>query len=486
MRKFLLFLALIPLLHAACRKEAESFTTSVTLEFSADTVFLDTVFTTIGSSTRLLKVYNPTNEPVMIQNIRLAKSNSHYRLNINGTPSNNLSNVELLEKDSLYIFIETTVDVLGAPELLYTDSILFTTRGKVQDVDLVTLAKDAYFHLPTGIIQDIPYGVLPCNETWTNDKPHVVYGYAVIDSNCTLTIEAGTQVHFHANSGLWVYRGGSLQVDPANTGSISDPVLFQGDRLEPFYENVPGQWGGVLGGIFFQGGSVNNLINHAEIKNATIALRVDSNGTGTPNVELRNSLILNNSRVGIYGGFANMRGENLVVANCGLYAVYCLGGSYRFLHSTFANYWSQSSRSTPTLGLFNYFEAPDQSIRIRELNEAYFGNCIVYGSAESEIAFGEEAPGAFNYHFNSALLRLDPDPEVPTYDVTDVTRFTNVLLNQSPNFEDYANNLFALDTLSPAMDAGNTFDAALVPLDITGVPRSFNGLPDLGAYERYE
>src|SRR5690606_39856047 len=58
-------------------------------------------------------------------------------------------NVEILAKDSLFIFIETTVDINNLPSLdgtfLYTDHIEFDTSTKLQKVALVTLVQDAYF-----------------------------------------------------------------------------------------------------------------------------------------------------------------------------------------------------------------------------------------------------------------------------------------------------------------------------------------------------
>jgi len=36
------------------------------------------------------------------------------------------------------------------------------------------------------------------------------------------------------------------------------------------------------------------------------------------------------------------------------------------------------------------------------------------------------------------------------------------------------------------MDRANLIDGAQVPLDIKGQFRSFNGIPDLGAFERVE
>ena len=107
--------------------------------------------------------------------------------------------------------------------LIVTDSIIFQTNGNIQDVDLVAWGQDAYFHVGVQFAEGFPDIICldgPCNNgappvdgndpinNWINDKPHVVYGYLVVDSCDILNIGPGTQVHFHASSGLWVYRGG--------------------------------------------------------------------------------------------------------------------------------------------------------------------------------------------------------------------------------------------------------------------------------------
>lgn len=475
-----------------CRKDVVFNTRDAVLRFSADTVYLDTVFTTIGSSTRILKVYNPTGDNILINRVYLGRGQqSYYRMNVNGTNTKDARDVELRGNDSIYIFIEVTADVLGANSLLYTDSIIFETGTVRQDVDLVTLAKDAYFHYPNRLLVipqqppnrdlEIPYSILPCNAIWGTDKPHVVYGYAVVDSACTLDILAGAEVHFHSNSGLWVYRGGQLRIDNAEQGDYNNPVLIQGDRLEPAYENIPGQWGGLLGGIFIQGGATATM-NNALIKNANIAVRVDSTASALPNLTLKNVRIYNSSRVGLYGGYANIEAQNIIISNCGLHLFYGLGGSYTFRHSTFANYWVTSSRNTAAVTLLNFFEDGFGNRYIRDLNKAYFGNCIVYGNALSEVGLGTDANGSFNYHFNSALLRIDETPQGNHYDVNDPAFFTNCILNQNPRFVEAPNYDFSLDSLSPGIDAGNTNDAFLVPFDILGNSRTIS--PDLGAIER--
>ncbi len=331
------------------------------LRFSEDTVFLDTVFAQVGSSTRSVRVINPTSDNLRIKRIELAGgASSPFRINVNGNVGPSVEDVELAAGDSLWIFVEVTAPPQGA-QFLYTDSIVVQTGTVRQDIDLVTLALDAHFHYPTNelVIPQpepnqplrIPYKILPPNTVWTNDKPHVVYGYVVVDSAQTFRIEPGTQIHFHANSGLWVYRGGTLEVDPLSLGSQQNPVVFQGDRLEPFYDDIPGQWGGALGGIFVQSGATAKFQN-AVVKNGTIGIRVDSTASSTPNLILHNTVVEHQSRAGIYSGFGNVRATNTVVADAGLYGVYALGGRVVMDHCTVANYFG-SGRSTPTLGLFN-------------------------------------------------------------------------------------------------------------------------------------
>ncbi len=485
------------LLTFGCRKEQIFVSNTVDLQFSADTIFLDTVFTTIGSSTRALKVKNPTSDNLLITNVRLGNgSSSFYRMNVNGTSTKNMSDVEILANDSIYIFIEVTADVGGATSLLYTDSIIFTTAGNVQNVQLVTLAKDAYFYLPNAVLNipndpfspiQVPYRRLDCDDVWSNDKPHVVYGYGLVPENCSLTILPGTEVHFHAGSGLLIDEGAQLLIDPNEAGDVeSNPVVLQGDRLEPDYENIAGQWGGLFGGIFFVRGSTGNVINSAIIKNSNIALRVDSTDAANQNLKIKNSYVMNNSRVGIYGGFANIQAENVVLANNGLYSFFALGGNYNFLHCTFANYWNSSSRNTPSIGLTNFFENANGDNDIREIENAYFGNCIVYGNNRSEFGVAKLEGGDLNYKFANGLMRLDKDPDDNSYDVQDPNLFLDCIFNSDPNFMDEYSYDYQLDTLSPAMDVGNTVDGALVPFDILKLSRDFNGLPDLGAYERYE
>jgi len=140
-------------LWSSCRNDFDNVPNSGNLEFSQDTIYLDTVFTNIGSSTRTLKVYNRSSEDLNIPNIELSEGdNSSYRLNVDGIPGKTFENINILANDSIFIFIETTIDINNFPNpdnsFLYTDKIIFDSGSNSQDVDLVTLVQDAIFLYP--------------------------------------------------------------------------------------------------------------------------------------------------------------------------------------------------------------------------------------------------------------------------------------------------------------------------------------------------
>ena len=144
----------------SCDKEISFVVNESQLSFSKDTVYLDTVFSNIGSSTYNLKVYNNSSNNVVIPQIRLKKGlESLYRLNVDGIYDQNngaegkiFENIELLANDSLYIFIETTINIenINTPDdsFVYEDQIEFFSNNNTQEVELITLVKDAVFIYP--------------------------------------------------------------------------------------------------------------------------------------------------------------------------------------------------------------------------------------------------------------------------------------------------------------------------------------------------
>ncbi|MBL0096796.1 MAG: hypothetical protein IPP46_10120 [Bacteroidetes bacterium] len=234
--KHLFFIILASILFHSCEKDELLTDAGARPNFSTDTIMFDTVFVSIGSVTKNFRVYNPYDKTMKISSIRLAGGvGSLYRMNVNGLPGKSFTDVEIRGGDSIWIFVEVTINPNN--QLLpyvVQDSIIFETNGNQQDIDLVAWGQNAHFfvakkesaNLPPYVIIDT---TLNSTTTWDETLPYVIYGgYGVIDSSTTLIINAGTQIHFSNSGGLWVYKGGTLKVQ----GTKDKPVVFQGLRRE--------------------------------------------------------------------------------------------------------------------------------------------------------------------------------------------------------------------------------------------------------------
>jgi hypothetical protein len=108
-------------------------------------------------------VYNTSDDAVFIPNVYLDNgTNSNFRLNVDGLSGKSFQDVELLPKDSMYVYIETTAEIdkltQSNTQFLYEDKLHFSDVG---EVTLMTLVQDAVFLYPkkdaaTGIKESIP------------------------------------------------------------------------------------------------------------------------------------------------------------------------------------------------------------------------------------------------------------------------------------------------------------------------------------------
>ncbi len=471
---------------SSCKKEELLTDPSAALEFSDDTIMFDTVFVSIGSVTKNFRIYNRYDQPIKISSIRLANGTaSYFRMNVNGLPGKAFSDIEIRSGDSIWVFVEVTIDPNSAVlPYIVQDSIVFETNGNIQDIDLVAWGQNAHFlvakkqnvNLPPYVLIDTN---LNATINWDNTLPYVVYGgYAVVDSTQTLLIGQGTNIHFSNNAGLWVYKGGTLKVQ----GTQSDPVIFQGLRREQFLQEEPGQWDR----IWINDGG-NNEIDYAIIKNGFIGLQCETlfEPQMTESLKLTNTEIRNMSGLGILARNFVIRGWNNVFSNCGLYtAALTIGGNYEFTHCTFGNYWNFGQRSTPAVYLSNYTVNSSNTIIPADLVKADFKNCIIYGNNDNELELDFESGAAAAFNFSYCIIKADNNTP------TSGTGFDNIWRNNDPDFRDIYKNDLTLDTLAFATQKGNPayIITGLTPpmeSDINGNPRPNGGTnPDLGAYER--
>ncbi|MCL3781613.1 hypothetical protein EMN47_14605 [Prolixibacteraceae bacterium JC049] len=441
------------------------------LAFSTDTLSFDTILTTIGSTTKQLKVYNNGKKNLIVSNIRLGKKDSPYRLNIDGVAANQLAMVEIPAKDSLYIFVEITPDESKQNlPLEIKDSIIFETNQNEQNVKLLSWGQD-FNAVNSGNISETH---------WDSKKPYLIKKPVTVPANQTLTIDAGAKIYFHKDAAFLV-RGNVI----AN-GTLDEPIIFRSDRLESTYKNLPDQWTGII----FISGSQNNKMNHVRVTNANIGVQVGTiEHDGYSTLDIRNSIIAHHGYIGLISIKSNITSYNNLIADCGYYAASLLaGGSHDFKHTTIANYWSWSGHvrtsSSPALQLSNvlvYKKDGKDVALINALNNAQFGNCIISGNLLNEVELGNNNAAAFNYEFKNCFLQVNNE-----FDTSDNNHYKNIIREGRPKYKNISKFNFQLDTLSTMKDAGDIEIGKMLPIDILGNSRTSDKGPDLGAYERIE
>jgi len=473
----LLMVALSVLLHNSCRKD-NIFNNdhSFKLSFTQDTLLFDTVFTTVGSITKVFRVHNTSSKAVMISTVELGgKLASNYRFNIDGRSGVLINNIEIDAKDSVWVFVEVTVDPNNSiTPMIVEDSLIFTVNGNRQKVMLAAFGQDAYFHYPTVPATSTFPAYSTISGVWATDKPHVVYGWAFIPDNLSLVMPAGTRVYMHDNANIIALTGASLKI----YGSLGNEVIIRGDRLDAYYKDQAGAWGR----IWLSAGSINNEIEYAIIQNGRVGVHVDTLGASSlPTLVMKNTIIKNMSSAGLFAQGSWVEAENCVFSDCGELALWLnIGGRYRFKHCTVGNNWTYSNRQIPSLVINNYYEDIYGSFQVRPIDEAYFGNCIFWGNKEDEIAFDKYPLGAsvFNVTFENCMVRSTLNfAEEPV-------TFISVLKNINPLFEKPDSMYLQLRDNSPAIDAGAAAVSTGIFTDIEGNSRVQGIAPDMGAYER--
>jgi hypothetical protein len=478
---FLLFGSLLSIFMFSCKKENQINTDpSVQLTLSTDAILFDTVFSTVGSTTKMFYVKNPSDDKIVISSIRLAEgAASSFSMNVDGVPGNSISDVEIAGNDSIFIFVKVTVDPQNSNNpMVIRDSILFDINTNQQHVDLTAWGQDAHYIVADKVFSgSLKYTIVAAegeNITWPNDKPYLIYGYAVIDSMGRLNIDPGCRLHFFNNSGMWVYKFGTLRVN----GTLDEPVTFQGSRLEQAYSESPGQWDRIL----INEGSKDNVINYAIIKNGFIGIQAETVGSPTSNrLIINNTIVRNMTGFGLLSRYYRIIAGNSVFANCGAYAVtLTTGGNYDFRHCTIGNFWNYSARQTPSLVVANYYEDLANNVQYAgDLDSAYFGNCVIYGLNSEEILLDSVSGAHYTYKFDHCLLKTE-------LAITS-GRFVNCIANQDPLFRDKSINDYRLSTGSAAIDKGddNIITSGVLHLldDLKGDSRLVNPPTDLGAYD---
>lgn len=458
-----IFAAFVILLFITCRKESITNNPEAKLQTSTDSLHFDTVFTTAGSVTQLFKILNKNDEGIIVSSVRLAGGSlSPFKINVDGLPGPEVSNIHVNANDSFYVFVTVSINPTSANlPFIVQDSIEIIYNGNKLFVQLDAYGQNANFFRNKKITG---------SEIWNNDRPYVILGRLTVDTSALLTITEGCRVYIHADAPFIV--NGTLHIN--GNKSDSSRVLITGDRLDEPYRNFPGSFPGII----FTSVSKNSSINYGIIRNAYQAILVDQPAAnGNPKLVLNETIIDNAYDAGIFAVNTGVKARNLLVSNCGKNLLLVSGGNYDFTHCTIASYSNSFlQHKEPVLFVANYL---NQTAPTNVLN-AVFRNCIFWGEGgaqvENEVIVSKVGSDSFNVLFDNVLWRVKADP------ANAVVR-GNKITNLDPQFDSVntTKNIynFRLKPNSPAINNGGNFG---VTLDLAGSLRPIR-LPDLGAYE---
>lgn len=385
------------------------------LTFSADTLTFDTVFTTLGSTTRFFKVYNRSAKAVVIEDIRLMQfTGNQFRINVDGQNGVQFSGVEIPAKDSIYVFVEVTVNPNDATTpFVIVDDVVFSYKGNAQRVHVQAFGQNAYFH----------YGEeITGNAVWTNDLPHVIIAKDTVPGvyvRCggTLQINSGCKVFFAGNAALFVE--GNLN---AQANSWADSIVFRGVRLEKFYDDKPGQWFGI---VFLRNNQCipQGSLKYCVVRESSYGIYAGAglttniadyqNTANRPQVTIDNCIIKHTQFNAVYGFNAKVTARNSLffVAGDNLLK-FGLGGDYEFTHCTVFNSGSRFvSHKNETLLLSNFVADGNNNVYPAPLR-AVFRNSVVYGNLRNEISFNNiDGLNLANFEttFDHTLVKTNSD-----------------------------------------------------------------------------
>lgn len=415
---------------SACRKtEIITTDTNAKLSFSSDSILFDTVFTSIGSTSRKLQVFNYNKNALSISEIKLAGgSNSPFSININGQSLLAKNNVKLNGNDSLNIFIKVTINpnLQDAP-FIVQDSIICNTNGNRQVIQLVAYGQNAIF---------INNGTINANTTWTKGSPYIIYQSVTVANGATLNIEPGAKIYFHKDAKM------NIEGTLIAKGTVQDSIVFSSDRLERLFQDEPGQWEG----LHFKAASTNSIIENALIKNGIVGITSDSlSNNSNPKLLINGTIIKNMQVAGYIGYHSDLMAFNSLIHNCGSYLLYAVGGgNYNLKQNTFAAYNFNFARKTPAL----LFSDILNTTRYNNLNVDLVNN-IIWGSLTNELVIEKKSTATVQNHLLNNLIKSNQ------------TSFNNNgnILNVDPQFLQPRYGIYTLLTNSPAENKGTDLTA---------------------------
>lgn len=400
-KRIFLFLSVLLTFFSCSDDDSFTMDRSALLTFTMDTLYMDTVFSTIGSSTYSFWAYNNCGYGIRISRAYLEKgSQSGIRINVDGAYLNNqqgsyVDDIEVRNGDSIRIFVEITASInlqgtnlqsISSEQFVrqISDNLIFLLESGVkQKVHLQVCAWDAW------LVKDM---IIDHDSLIQSNRPLVIYGNIEVREGVTLTIRKST-LFFHDKAGIDVY--GSLN---------TDSVVMRGDRLDHMfdylpYDRVSGQWAGII----LRSSSKYNRLIDTDIHGSWVGIRCDSSVVAPDQQRLyMERTIVHNSKgngVEIHSAYVSM--VDCQITNSLGDCVFLDGGAINIQGCTLAQFYPFSADRGVAIRFVN-----GNDVCAHPLLELNCTNTVITGYANDELMGTQVDEDAdFNYYFENCLLR---------------------------------------------------------------------------------
>jgi hypothetical protein len=222
-------------------------------------------------------------------------------------------------------------------------------------------------------------------------------------------------------------------------------------------------------GIDAKVGCNNGSIHDNEVYNAKQGIYIDAAAAATSNISIYNNRLSNNSVAGIMLG---SEGFNKPMTNVNIYN--------NLIYSNAVGLRVSGDAFNKSFNLINntFYHNGVQEIQISDPGQ-YQQNCYI----SNNIIIGRSATtNLFNYRAYPAGVTLDHNLFYPGSSSSVDNKYgTNYILSKDPLLVNPGRGNFALQRISPAVDAGSAIRAPA--FDFVGISRPQGAGYDIGAYE---
>lgn len=469
----------------SCKDQILTTDSDAYIQFSADTIQFDTVFTSFGSSTRTIMVYNPNANAVRISRVWWQRGQCFFA-NLDGENNpDHWQDITLFGGDSLFLFVRTQIDPYNASaHPVERDTLYFEVNGHRQSIGVEAYGMDVELIRSKELCTIYPNG-----HRFTADKPYLIYDTILVSG--TLTIEPGATLYMHQSANIIAY--GSVSA----LGTREQPVRIMGDRTDYLFPQVPyrvasGQWGGIylyrldtLCGAM----PIHYDLQHIHLLSGQVGLFCYSdNANRRARMRLHNARIHNMSAYGLVLENTDAEVSNTEISNCASFGMYLCGGTHRVEHSSVANFYGYpyttlNIHNTPRedvaavyIQASSYDMAPSQS-------SIY--NSIITGAVQPALVIDSVPDTGFLGCIAGCYLRCDSDSATASWGHSNTYALPTdtVFKNTYYKYGEYLYYDFHLTATSAARHIGLPLDSLHLDIltDLDNLPRDAQH-PDAGCY----